>query len=844
MAKNSSSVPYALEETEGAREANRQYQAALAKLTQSLDQRKNRFFDPVWLAASQGFSTPGVTDFFGSLGHVASNVNRAQEGLIKENQDIAQQRLELAGRGVELERQKAKDAMVRRELSEEDEPTRPAGALPTTSRSQAGEPSGAQPAQGALSQAQGDPAQDMGIQLFPGSPGISRKRFFNLGLADGKNMSDLAKEWEAIVRGRLQVRDNSLFDTGSGRAFMVPSADTVQVQIFNRDGSTPKTYPVTKSQAIRLSELAEKNDAEGYFALADRIIRGPQLQSAQQAAPSAPVVAPAAAAVSALPSPPPPLRTSGSAGAQAVPGSVPSNPARLPPVASGRVPEPQGGAQAAQGAPAAAPSAAADNQANLRQIPPKGTKDIFAGQLSEEEKQRIASDPNLKDFYETFSQNAASFLNRPTNSNFYKQNVHRITEQAKRLNDLGIKVPGTLEEIRQVLGVRFPDPPDFFAPEDFAGGQKMFNEIRRDYGEDAARSFNENGYLYTKNFPRLTPAAPSTAAARVPTPQAAAAPTQAAPPVVPQAAPSAAARPATAVVPPAAPVAPAAVSSAAAQAAPVAPGRAAAAGATGRAGLLSVQESESIKAREKALQEADVQMEVEARKDFNQRFRDAGDSITMANMLRRFSEDPNASKMTGILNNDKISSGIARLVKDGVGARDYRIGIAAIEDVMRNAGLNPADQAKYRVFLMNTAQMRLQMSKYMKGSVSNYEQDLMGEAAVSSQDTPQTIRMKADLLARRAQFDRKAYRAFKSSRMTAEEFLESKAYEDMRDEYDKQLTGISVGALRYQPSTSNPATNTPARGAPRAAVPGAGQPSPGFIRDPQTGMIRRKRPGE
>ena len=35
-------------------EANRVYQDALARLSQSLDTRKNRFFDPVWLAAAQG----------------------------------------------------------------------------------------------------------------------------------------------------------------------------------------------------------------------------------------------------------------------------------------------------------------------------------------------------------------------------------------------------------------------------------------------------------------------------------------------------------------------------------------------------------------------------------------------------------------------------------------------------------------------------------------------------------------------------------------------------------------------------------------------------------------------
>lgn len=666
--------------------ANQAYQDALAKLTKSLDVRKNRLFDPVLLSIAEGFLGPTQTGSFGeALGRVAGKIGPAEAAAAKERQDIAAFELDLASKGIELQRQKARDAMVRRFLSGEEGPS--AGALPTSSRAEAGEPSGARPAQGALAQAQGAPGREMGIQIAPGTPGISRQQFFSLGLADGKNISDIAKDWEAIQRGRLQSKENYMINTGTGMAYLLPSADLVQVQIFNRDGSPPKTYPVTKNQAIRLSELAEKGDSEGYFDLADRITRGPQ--------PSARPVAPAASQQPAVPS----LQQPGA--------SAGSTPAPITPVPDVRPPPVP--------AQAAAPSS-----------------------------DRVFPEP-------------------------------------------GSQVARVQEFINQRIMGQIPE-------------------------------------------------------ARVETPA------QASPSAAAQtAAPPVAARPAPVAVPPAAvpPTQAAAVAADVPSAvAPSAPGRAAAAGATNRAGLMSVQESESIKAREKALQEADVQMEIESRKDFNQRFRDAGDSITMANMLRRFSEDPNASKMTGILNNEKISSGIARLVRDGVGARDFRIGIPAIEDVMRNAGLSPADQAKYRVFLMNTAQMRLQMSKYMKGSVSNYEQELMGEAAVSSQDTPQTIRMKADLLARRAQFDRKVYRAFKAAKMTAEEFLDSDQYEKMRDEYDEQLTRISVGELRYQPSTSNPATNAPARGAPRAAVPGAGQPSPGFIRDPQTGMIRRKRPGE
>lgn len=226
-------------------------------------------------------------------------------------------------------------------------------------------------------------------------------------------------------------------------------------------------------------------------------------------------------------------------------------------------------------------------------------------------------------------------------------------------------------------------------------------------------------------------------------------------------------------------------------------------------------------------------MEVESRKDFNQRKKDADETITTANVFRKFASDPNAKAMFGILNNDKISSGVATLVRDGIGLPGFTVGTKAIEDVMRNAGLNAADQAKYRTFLMYATQMQLQQSKYMKGAVSDFEQRLMANAGITGQDTPETIRMKADLLTRRAQFDRRVAKAFKDSKMTADEFLDSDKYNEMRDKYNEDLAELSSGSKVLAPAAK-----------PAAPAAGGAEPSKDFIRDPVTGVIRRKKPGE
>jgi hypothetical protein len=220
--------------------------------------------------------------------------------------------------------------------------------------------------------------------------------------------------------------------------------------------------------------------------------------------------------------------------------------------------------------------------------------------------------------------------------------------------------------------------------------------------------------------------------------------------------------------------------------------------------MKSKQELELETEKNKKLQTAQVESEIEARKDFNQRKKDADETITTANVFRRFATDPNAKGMFGILNNDKISSGLATLVRDGIGLPGFTVGTKAIEDVMRNAGLNAADQAKYRTFLMYATQMQLQQSKYMKGAVSDFEQRLMANAGITGQDTPESIRMKADLMTRRAQFDRRVAKAFKDSKMTADEFIDSDLYTEMRDKYNDDLADLSAGLKVLAPSKKAP----------------------------------------
>jgi len=289
MATKAPTSVYAPGQDPASIEANRAYQDALAKLTQSLDQRKNRFFEPTLLAAAQGFLQPGTSNFFDSLGNVAGNIAKSQEAQIAEDQAIAQQRLELAGRGVELQRQKGKDAMFRSAFGEQPAPV---GGLSAAAQSPAAAsgalPSGGQGATGALAQAT-PIAGPRGTQIAPAIPGVSKQQYLASAQADGKSLTEALEKWDAIEKGRIQVREGSVFNTGTGMAYQFPTGKTEDVQIFKKDGTTG-TYKVPANIAVELYEYARNNDADKYFALAERITQGPQSKKpdAQGASPATP----------------------------------------------------------------------------------------------------------------------------------------------------------------------------------------------------------------------------------------------------------------------------------------------------------------------------------------------------------------------------------------------------------------------------------------------------------------------------------------------------------------------------------------------------------------------------
>lgn len=302
-----STINYLSGEDPDTLEANRRYQDALAKLTSSLDNRKNRFFDPTMLAMAEGFLSPTQTGGFGeSLGKVAGKLGPAEAAALKEEQDLAQQKLAVAGQGIELQRMKARDA----ELSKYLNPT-PAGPLAgpqagAVAGPQAG-PLSAPSAEGAevtplgpLSQAApqaegpkvvGTPQGALaaleankppgfegvqGVQVMPPNPDFMTARdYVRLNRTNrSKSAADLIKEGQEINAKRYRDREGGVQDLATGMFYQFPTGKTEEIQIYGYPG----THSVDARTAARLSLLAANNDPE-YHDLAKRVMEGPRKKS-------------------------------------------------------------------------------------------------------------------------------------------------------------------------------------------------------------------------------------------------------------------------------------------------------------------------------------------------------------------------------------------------------------------------------------------------------------------------------------------------------------------------------------------------------------------------------------
>jgi hypothetical protein len=284
--------------------ANKRYQDAVNRLSESLTNRK-MMFDPTLLAMAEGFLSPTQTGGFGeSLGRVAGKVGSAQEAEDKRQLALNEREVAVAGQGVELQRMKQREAELAKWLAgDKFAPAGPlagpqAGAIagpqagplsggaapapsegeaPAGALSQAAGPKVVGSPQGALASMEANKPPGFegveGIQVMPPNPNFMTGRdYVRMNRMDkNKSAADLIKEGQEIEQKRYRDKEGGIQDLATGKFYQFPTGKTEEIQLYGYPG----THKVDARTAARLSLLAA-NDDPAYHDLARRVIEGPR----------------------------------------------------------------------------------------------------------------------------------------------------------------------------------------------------------------------------------------------------------------------------------------------------------------------------------------------------------------------------------------------------------------------------------------------------------------------------------------------------------------------------------------------------------------------------------------
>jgi hypothetical protein len=179
--------------------------------------------------------------------------------------------------------------------------------------------------------------------------------------------------------------------------------------------------------------------------------------------------------------------------------------------------------------------------------------------------------------------------------------------------------------------------------------------------------------------------------------------------------------------------------------------------------------------------------------------RRAGPTITLGNQLIQLASAPDANEIYGLARNDqKFMAILTDMIGSGIQlGGGYSVSVPVLSDIYRTFKFTPDQQQRYQYALQKFREMAIKMSEFAKGSVSNYEQTLFSQASVNENDLPGTIRMKAEAMKVRAEFEKERAALLRSKDAngkrrfsTTDDLYDSADYENIVAKLDKKYEAI------------------------------------------------------
>jgi len=258
--------------------------------------------------------------------------------------------------------------------------------------------------------------------------------------------------------------------------------------------------------------------------------------------------------------------------------------------------------------------------------------------------------------------------------------------------------------------------------------------------------------------------------------------------------------------------------------------------------LESAQEKAKLEATEKTRAESS---EKSAEQLKNRQSVSFDNQQTASDMISYAKNNPEVFRL---LNTGKTRDVVMKALGAGIQTPSGSINLPV--NILKQQGLSDEQIDTLQMFAQSAAQLNIQFRKTMQGQgqITEKESQLAAELGAMPTDSDVVIRLKSELLIERSKFDQKEYSLWLKNRksMSYDEFLDSADYKALKSDYADTLKNIreaNADLLRKKPK---PAASTNPNARPPATALPSSDPSvpPGYIRDPQTQVIRKKREGE
>jgi len=197
----------------------------------------------------------------------------------------------------------------------------------------------------------------------------------------------------------------------------------------------------------------------------------------------------------------------------------------------------------------------------------------------------------------------------------------------------------------------------------------------------------------------------------------------------------------------------------------------------------------------------------------------------------------------GIFARPGVTAAISTLIKEGIQTPSGTLSLAGFEDSMRQMmpgvkqkDLDNVTKAAAELAEVELAFTRLYLAK--QGAVTEGERKIVRAIPGTVSSSPEVLRSRMELLKSRSQFDIDTADAFRQwqDKNPGRSYLEferkSDLYKDIKKAFEAETEKI-FGGIKAVPTSQR-----------KQEAAAAGNPSAGFIRDPKTGVIRRKKEGE